>query len=680
MNSKKALKLLIIIHIFSLLPGCVSSTGRLGKPRYWIVKDGKPAAVVVIPQNASPVELFAAQELVHYVKESTGARLPMLTKAPARATSIIIGGPHRQTSATVLISRSSFRDLLPKPDAFLIRTRENKVLLAGGQGRDAREERGTLYAVYAFLEEVLGCIFTGIGRFGEDIPHHKNVALPSINRVELPDMDIRGFVLQFEVDQPRTLLLLDWMAKNRMNSILLRGQHVRPFLEKFGEEVAKRGIQIEAGHHSFYFWVPPEGNEYWPEPYFKTHPEYYSLIDGKRTYGFSVKKAGVIRYIDGQLCLTNPDLVPLIADHMIDFLNRYPSVKILDLWPQDQSRLRVWCECPNCTAIIPKDAKSETPLYLTFLNAVAELLSRSHPNCLVSGIAYQMTGSPPREFTLHPNIIMTLAPYRCYAHDLADPDSRLNRRYFSNLTGWCRIARGVQLYEYYMGVFGNRHRIHPLFRSFQGDFPLYKRLGVKGFHTQGGAYNFWTYQFNFYAAAQMAWDTSLKLEDVLHRFCVANFGEEAAPFMENFYRLQAERLSALPEYRPDGLPGDAFYKWFNAETREKCRQFLDKAKELAKGHAAERLRMTEAAFHYSELIALQHELYELAEKSFQEGDVIKALQFLKESDKTLDEIEAHREAYRDQCVFHLDWTVWDVDSRRRRNNELRRKLAETAVH
>jgi len=120
MNSKKALKLLIIIHIFSLLPGCVSSTGRLGKPRYWIVKDGKPAAVVVIPQNASPVELFAAQELVHYVKESTGARLPMLTKAPARATSIIIGGPHRQTSATVLISRSSFRDLLPKPTKFFL--------------------------------------------------------------------------------------------------------------------------------------------------------------------------------------------------------------------------------------------------------------------------------------------------------------------------------------------------------------------------------------------------------------------------------------------------------------------------------------------------------------------------------------------------------------------------------
>ena len=41
-----------------------------------------------------------------------------------------------------------------------------------------------------------------------------------------------------------------------------------------------------------------------PEEFYKKHPEYYSLIDGKRIF----ERA--------QLCLTNPDVLRIITDRI----------------------------------------------------------------------------------------------------------------------------------------------------------------------------------------------------------------------------------------------------------------------------------------------------------------------------------------------------------------------------
>jgi len=58
--------------------------------------------------------------------------------------------------------------------------------------------------------------------------------------------------------------------------------------------------------HTFYPLMPPA-------EFFDTHPEYYSLIEGKRIHEHA------------QLCLTNPDVLEIIAERLLQKMRENPS-------------------------------------------------------------------------------------------------------------------------------------------------------------------------------------------------------------------------------------------------------------------------------------------------------------------------------------------------------------------
>jgi len=60
-----------------------------------------------------------------------------------------------------------------EPDGFVIRNSGTHIILAGGA------HKGTLYAVYTFLEKYLGCRF--FAPDAEIVPVNKEIILPGIN-------------------------------------------------------------------------------------------------------------------------------------------------------------------------------------------------------------------------------------------------------------------------------------------------------------------------------------------------------------------------------------------------------------------------------------------------------------------------------------------------------------------
>ena len=48
-----------------------------------LVRDGQPTSAIVVPRKALPVVRFAAEELQHHVKSSTGATLPIREEGDA---------------------------------------------------------------------------------------------------------------------------------------------------------------------------------------------------------------------------------------------------------------------------------------------------------------------------------------------------------------------------------------------------------------------------------------------------------------------------------------------------------------------------------------------------------------------------------------------------------------------
>ena len=116
-----------------------------------IVENGKAVCGIVLPKEPTPRELFAAQELISYVERISGARLEI---TDSYANKIIIGEPDKNPMAAQMLSQTEFDAQVPGPEGFMILAQGDSLLLAGSSKNPNEKERGTVYSVYYFLEQL----------------------------------------------------------------------------------------------------------------------------------------------------------------------------------------------------------------------------------------------------------------------------------------------------------------------------------------------------------------------------------------------------------------------------------------------------------------------------------------------------------------------------------------------
>ena len=125
------------------------------------MENSPPRAVVI----TTPAHRPLAEELVHYVQEASGAKLPIDTGATAGALRILVGAESCPPQI-----RKALGDL--PADGFLIRSLPGNALVLAGNGED-----GTAFAVYAFLEKVAGIRWLWPGELGEDVPKNSHLSV-----------------------------------------------------------------------------------------------------------------------------------------------------------------------------------------------------------------------------------------------------------------------------------------------------------------------------------------------------------------------------------------------------------------------------------------------------------------------------------------------------------------------
>ncbi|MBO4366427.1 MAG: hypothetical protein J5843_02085, partial [Clostridia bacterium] len=151
--------------------------------------------VVVHGKDAAEAEVFAAHELADYFQKITGKTLPVKTDAAEETeTEIIVGRTERKGGPET--------EGLGE-DGFVIRTAGEKLFLTGGG------PRGTLYAVYEWLEAYLGCRFYSSDF--EKIPQSDTVILEPIDDRQVPVFTVRN---NFWSDYIRNV---GFAAKRKMN-------------------------------------------------------------------------------------------------------------------------------------------------------------------------------------------------------------------------------------------------------------------------------------------------------------------------------------------------------------------------------------------------------------------------------------------------------------------------------
>jgi hypothetical protein len=459
-----------------------------------LAKRGKSMYSILISEAASPSEQRAAGELQRFIEEMSGARLPIVTDAGEQDGDLVLVGDSKLVRKLGL--KIPLDDL--GAEGFLLRTEGKHLVIAGGK------QRGTMYGVYTFLEK-LGCRwFTPEVSL---IPKKPTLVVKPLNESQKPAFEYREPFFTEATDK-------DWAARNKVNGSSQRLD------ESTGGKVSYYPFV-----HSFYSILPSR-------QYFKEHPEYYALVDGKR------------RGDDAQLCLTNPDVLRLTIQTVLKWIDQHPEASIFSVSQNDTTG---WCECENCRRVEEEEGGAHSGPILRFVNAVAAEVGKTHPDKLIDTLAYWYSEPPPLKVRPLPNVRIRLCPIgACEGH--AYERCQHDRYFLNHLQAWARITNQLYIWHY---VTNFAHYLVPFpdFDELAADIPLYKKNGVVGIFlegdaaTGGGGENA---ELRSYVMARLLWNPNIDFDETINEFLAAYYGR-AARAMRAYFDLQHRQVRLPPQ-------------------------------------------------------------------------------------------------------------------------------------
>src|SRR5262249_48277631 len=255
-----------------------------------------------------------------------------------------------------------------------------------------------------------------------------------------------------------------------------------------------------------------------PKQYFDAHPEYYSLVNGKRMKGTY------------QLCLTNPDVLQIAIEKVKEWIRRSPNATIFSVSQNDTYDN---CQCDNCRAVEQQEG-APSGVVLRFVNALADAIAKDHPNVLIDTLAYQWTEDPPKLVRPRPNVRIRLAPIgACVAHGFDKCDA--NKKVLSNLEAWAKITNQLYIWQYCTN-FANYLQPLPDLDEIRDDTRLFKQRGTvglfyEGAYAQGGGGEM--SELKAYLMAKLMWNPNRPAEPIIAEFLDGVYGK-AAPYIRKW--------------------------------------------------------------------------------------------------------------------------------------------------
>lgn len=557
----KRSKISSILVLLTLITYLLISSGHA--QAITLVENGKSDYTIVIGSDASLTEHHGALELQKFLEMISGCYLPIVQDVQNPSGPMILVG---QSSALNRIdSGIDFEKL--GDEGLVIKTSGDHLILAGGK------LRGSMYAVFTFLDEVLGCRwYTPECSF---IPKKSTISIHRLNITQTPAFAQRDVFWTIGRDA-------DWSARNRVTSASSELD------EQHGGKVIFKGV------HTFDMLVPPE-------EHFEDHPEWYSvLVNRKRTWP------------RGNLCLTNPEVMKFITPKTIQWIERDPTGYAYFVAQNDGSRE---CQCNHCQAVHDKEG-SPSATYVYFVNDVSDRVEKIYPDKYLGTLAYRFTEKPPLYAKPKDNVIIRLCNIiGCDGHPLTECDVNIN--FLNNLKGWIPIADKIFIWDY---VTNFHHYLmpHPNWYAVAKDLKFFHENGIDGLFMQGcmqteGAAN---EDMAAWVQAKLLWNPDLDYVELMDEFIDGYYGPAAEP-MRKFYNLFLHNvLDNWLHFRLYSRPTE---EYLDPEIIFKAEEFLDEAERLSLNDSKAAYRVEEArlGIRYTKLMRpIEHVL---------EGNVFKAV-------------------------------------------------------
>lgn len=472
-----------------------------GRGAVTIASDGRAMARIVVSESAGRPTKYASEDLAKTLETIVGEKFELDRTQNAERPSIYVGDSPAARTAFPEVEFTGLRS-----EEIVIKTKDQKLLLAGGG------ERGDIYAVSRFLQEQCGVRWWT--PWTSRIPKRKNLSVGDLEVCYSPP---------FELREPFWMPAFDpvWAARNTCN-----GQSARIPAEMGG------CIRYKGFVHTFFPLVPPE-------KHFKEHPEWFSLLKGKRTHDRA------------QLCLTNPKLREFTVERVKEWLRESPEAQIVSVSQND------WygaCQCDPCKALDEREGSSAGTM-LDFVNYVAEQIEKDFPTVSVDTLAYQYTRKPPKTLRPRQNVIVRLCSIECNFREPLDHSS--NQAFAADIKGWAAIADRLYIWDYTTD-FAHYVQPHPNWFTLGTNVRFFAKNHVKGIFEQGAyqSHGSEMAEMRAWVLGQLLWNPEQDDRALIREFLEGYYGETAARHIYAYFELMhgASKGHNLTCYSPTDAP------------------------------------------------------------------------------------------------------------------------------
>lgn len=464
--------LLIATLVFSLVGAAFGVGVCAGTSGITLAKDGKTNYVITADTRAGSPEMHAAEELAELLEQATGARFNIVNPFDAAGKPQIVVGALAAMRADRDLSLAGLGD-----DGIIVKSSAPNIILTGGLSAP----RGTLYAVYTFLEDYVG--YRWWTATETTVPNRPVLRVKNnINIRHVPVLERRETYYYETFDA-------DFAVRSKNNGFA-------------GLDKKRGGSLTFAGPmaHSFERLVPAS-------KYFQSHPEWFSEIKGVRTGNRS------------QLCLTNPELLEFVIEGAKRYLRDNPNAKFVSITQNDWAN---YCTCDKCKAIDEAEG-SPSGTMIRFVNAVAEEIEKEFPNVLVDTFAYQYTRKAPKLTKPRDNVAVRLCSIECnFGKPLTDKSNEAFRR---DIEDWSKITNNLYVWDYVTN-FSAYIQAHPNLRVIGPNIRFFVNNNVKGIFEQGAYQSLGSEMgpLRNWVLLKLLWDPTLNEKALIKEFLDGYYG------------------------------------------------------------------------------------------------------------------------------------------------------------
>ena len=387
---------------------------------------------------------------------------------------------------------------------------------------DDRRCPATTFAVYGFLERILGVVWP--------MPGDANIVAPRTDSVKIP----AGW---------------SWSYRPPLRSGFMRGGSDRKGGRDAHENLVPKALrrtqdEIDAANLDIWRWKlrqkmwvresMPFGHAFttWNDKYRDTHPEYFALQkNGER----GTPKKGSPLSNGMKLCVSNEAVVDRIVEDYV----KAGKPKYWNVCPNDGY---AFCLCEKCKAldcpVTDAERKLEfsqavnlTDRYVNFWNRIAKKIVAIRPDVMINTYAYSCYRDPPRrERVAYPDNM-------CFGMVPSQEDDNLGQ-----IRAWKACGmRHFKLRPNYLCYTGWIPRGYE--RFFLENFKMNCREGMIGTDYDGAPRGEVT-AFECYAVARAHQDPEISFEQVEREF-LSQYGKAAPKMKEYFDRVRERNEKAL---------------------------------------------------------------------------------------------------------------------------------------